>query len=209
MGYIYKTTNLINGKMYIGSSKKNPKDNWSYYGSGRNIVNAIKKYGKENFTKEILVESNDNIRLLEKQYLENVNARYNLKYYNMTNDALGNDFHSNDTKKSISGKLKGRKMPPEQIKKIRLAKTGKPNSKKGKPDGPKPSVSKAHKGRVSPNKGKSKQVALYKTSGEYVKTYPNYTTLASYLNINPETIRCQLVGKANTICNKQYKAQYV
>jgi group I intron endonuclease len=102
MGYIYKTTNLINGKMYIGSSKKNPKDNWSYYGSGRNIVNAIKKYGKENFTKEILVESNDNIRLLEKQYLENVNARYNLKYYNMTNDALGNDFHSNDTKKSIS-----------------------------------------------------------------------------------------------------------
>jgi group I intron endonuclease len=209
MGYIYKTTNLINGKMYIGSSKKNPKDNWSYYGSGRNIVNAIKKYGKENFTKEILVESNDNIRLLEKQYLENVNARYNLKYYNMTNDALGNDFHSNDTKKSISEKLKGRKMPPEQIKKIRLAKTGKPNSKKGKPDGPKPSVSKAHKGRVSPNKGKSKQVALYKTSGEYVKTYPNYTTLASYLNINPETVRCQLVGKANTICNKQYKAQYV
>jgi group I intron endonuclease len=209
MGYIYKTTNLINGKMYIGSSKKNPKDNWSYYGSGRNIVNAIKKYGKENFTKEILVESNNNIRLLEKQYLENVNARYNLKYYNMTNDALGNDFHSNNTKKSISEKLKGRKMPPEQIKKIRLAKTGKPNSKKGKPDGPKPSVSKAHKGRVSPNKGKSKQVALYKTSGEYVKTYPNYTTLASYLNINPETVRCQLVGKANTICNKQYRAQYV
>ncbi len=38
---------------------------------------------------------------------------------------------------------------------------------------------------------------------------PNYTTLALNLNINPETVRCHLVGKANTICNKQYKVKYV
>ena len=110
---------------------------------------------------------------------------------------------------SASNKLKGRKLPPEQVEKIRLAKTGKPNPKKGKPDGPKPGVSKAHKGRTSPNKDKGKPVALYTTSGTYIQTYPNYTTLASYLNINPETVRCHLVGKANTICNKQYKVQYV
>ncbi len=110
---------------------------------------------------------------------------------------------------STSNKLKGRKLPPEQIEKIRLAKTGKPNPKKGKPDGPKPGVSEAHKGRTSPNKGKGNPVALYTTSGEYLKTYPNYTTLALDLNINPETVRCHLVGKANTICNKQYKVQYV
>lgn len=117
--------------------------------------------------------------------------------------------HSIEGRLSRSKKMKGRKLSPEHIEKIRLAKTGIPNPKKGKPDGPKPSVSKAHKGRVSPNKGKSKQVALYKTSGEYVKTYPSYTQLALDLNINPETVRCQLVGKANTICNKQYKVQYV
>jgi hypothetical protein len=110
---------------------------------------------------------------------------------------------------STSNKLKGRKLPPGQIEKIRLAKTGKPNPKKGKPDGPKPKVSEAHKGRISPNKGKSKPVALYKTTGEYIKTYPNYTQLALDLNINPETVRCQLVGKASTIYNKQYKAQYL
>ena len=110
---------------------------------------------------------------------------------------------------STSNKLKGRKLPPEQIEKIRLAKTGKPNPKKGKPDGPKPKISEAHKGRISPNKGKSKPVALYKTTGEYIKTYPNYTQLALDLNINPETVRCQLVGKASTIYNKQYKAQYL
>jgi hypothetical protein len=110
---------------------------------------------------------------------------------------------------SASNKLKGRKLPPEQVEKIRLAKTGKPNPKKGKPDGPKPGVSEAHKGRTSPNKGKGRNVSLYTVSGEYIKTYDSYYDLALNLNINPETVRCHLVGKANTICNKQYKVQYV
>ena len=93
--------------------------------------------------------------------------------------------------------------------KISEAKLGKPNPKKGKPDGPKPGVTKAHKGRVSPNKGKGNQVALYTILGKYIKTYSNYQDLAIDLQINPETVRCQLIGKAQTIKNKQYKAQYV
>jgi len=117
--------------------------------------------------------------------------------------------HPIEGRLATSQKLKGRKLSPEQIEKIRLAKTGKPNPKKGKPDGPKPNVSKAHKGRVSPNKGKGNPVALYKTSGEYVKTYSSYHDLALDLQINPETVRCQLIGKAQTIKNKQYRAQYV
>jgi hypothetical protein len=117
--------------------------------------------------------------------------------------------HPIEGRLAASQKLKGRKLSPEQVEKIRLAKTGKPNPKKGKSDGPKPNVSKAHKGRVSPNKGKGNHVALYKTSGEYVKTYPSYYDLALDLQINPETVRCQLIGKAQTIKNKQYRAQYV
>ena len=48
---IYKTTNLITKKIYIG---KDGKNNPKYYGSGIFLKNAIKKYGKENFVKEIL-----------------------------------------------------------------------------------------------------------------------------------------------------------
>jgi hypothetical protein len=52
--YIYKVTNKVNGKIYIGLSTK--KNNPSYFGSGKLINKAIKKYGLSNFEKEILEE---------------------------------------------------------------------------------------------------------------------------------------------------------
>jgi hypothetical protein len=53
--YIYQITNLINGKIYVGKHKSNkhPDEN-GYYGSGKQITAAIKKYGIENFKKEVL-----------------------------------------------------------------------------------------------------------------------------------------------------------
>lgn len=48
---IYKTTNLITGKIYVG---KNSNGNRSYLGSGVLLKRAIKKYGRQNFRKEVL-----------------------------------------------------------------------------------------------------------------------------------------------------------
>lgn len=51
---IYKTTNLINNKIYVGMhSTDNLND--GYLGSGWILKQAIKKYSKENFKREVLL----------------------------------------------------------------------------------------------------------------------------------------------------------
>lgn len=51
--YTYKTTNLVNGKMYIGVHSTNDLRD-GYKGSGSFLFKAIKKYGSKNFQVDIL-----------------------------------------------------------------------------------------------------------------------------------------------------------
>ena len=50
---VYLTTNLINNKIYVGVHSTYNLDD-GYIGTGKNIKKAIKKYGKENFKRDIL-----------------------------------------------------------------------------------------------------------------------------------------------------------
>lgn len=62
---IYKTTNLINNKTYVGQFNDDEKDWKRYLGSGNNIKHAIKKYGRKNFKKEIIVQGDFNEALMD------------------------------------------------------------------------------------------------------------------------------------------------
>ena len=81
--YVYLITNLINDKIYIGLSTKTVEESTNYYGSGNNIDLALKKYGKANFTKEILARDIDDKKLLAQLEIDFI------KEYNSTDRNIG------------------------------------------------------------------------------------------------------------------------
>lgn len=85
---VYKITNLINGKIYIGLHQTMDLDD-GYLGSGLNIRRAIEKYGSENFKKEYIAIFDENEKMydLEKQL---VNEEF-IKRTDVYNINIGGD----------------------------------------------------------------------------------------------------------------------
>lgn len=83
--YIYKITNTVNGKYYIGRHSTNSIEDL-YMGSGIGIKRAIEKYGIKNFIKEIVKFADDTDQLweLEKEIVNekvvNDKMSYNMSY---------------------------------------------------------------------------------------------------------------------------------
>ena len=111
-GVIYKITNLLNGKMYVGKRVKSTEkfNKSSYYGSGICITNAIKKYGKDNFKREIICECQNSNEL-------NNRERFWIKELN-TFTPRGYNIHSGGFGGSNGGSNRGRKWSLEHRKKI-------------------------------------------------------------------------------------------
>lgn len=84
-GYIYLTTNKINGKKYIGQHTSSTFDK-SYIGSGTILKQAIAKDGRENFSCEILIEcmSKEELNRMEIVLIKEYNAVEDDSFYNIT-----------------------------------------------------------------------------------------------------------------------------
>lgn len=81
VGFIYKTTNLVNGKFYVGKCMNDPRE--KYLGSGKLLKQAIEKYGAENFRREILQYcAQEDLDDMERIWIEKLDARrlgYNIQ----------------------------------------------------------------------------------------------------------------------------------
>lgn len=75
IGFIYKTTCLVNGKIYIGKHEGSESDN--YLGSGTIFEFALKKYGRKNFKREILrrCETLHELRIWEHVFIKKYRAQ--------------------------------------------------------------------------------------------------------------------------------------
>lgn len=115
---IYRVTNNINGKTYIGQHKYTNEDDplFGYKGSGTALLHAYKKYGFENFSMEVLykrIQYKDTVNsmeiwMIEKERKENKNGCYNI-----TDGGDGCSFwtgkhRSRKDREKISNTLKGR-----------------------------------------------------------------------------------------------------
>ena len=108
-GYVYKTTNLINSKIYIGQHKSEIFDD-NYFGSGKYLKNAINKYGEDNFTIEVIewAEDKNSLNVLEKRWIR-FYRNQNYVMYNIADGGEGGDVFSglSDTdKKKRNEKLR-------------------------------------------------------------------------------------------------------
>jgi len=92
--HIYKITNRINGKWYIG--KHNGSDP-NYFGSGKLLKQAVEKYGKDNFERVVLEEVESDINAREQYWIHKTDAVSDPMSYNLAKGGEGGDlskFHN-------------------------------------------------------------------------------------------------------------------
>ena len=110
-GFVYITTNHINGKQYIGQRKYDKQGKWKeYLGSGIILSRAIEKYGLENFSKEIIEECKTKKILNDREiyWINYYNAVESDNFYNIASGGDGGNTiagYTNDQKNLLSTKL--------------------------------------------------------------------------------------------------------
>lgn len=163
---VYKTTNILNGKFYYGVHSTN-NINDDYLGSGKFLKKAIKKYGKQNFKKEIIAifDERDKALFLEKDIVTKKLVEDNNCYNGIFG---GNAPPKQNSNNLIKNKLKGKDRTQKQKK------AAKNHSIK-------------MKGRKAPNK---KTTNIFGKSFDSVRDAINYFSLSTsqfyFLKKNPD-----------------------
>ena len=130
---IYKLT-APNGKIYVGQTKDiEARFNRYRVAAIKNqikIYHSIKKYGWENFNKEVLEYTNDDFAdEMERYYITKYNC-CGKNGLNLDSGGNNNKKHSNETKEKIRISLIGRKHSDATKQKQRVIKLGKKHSEK-------------------------------------------------------------------------------
>ena len=177
MAIIYKITNKVDNKCYIGFTTKTLEFRWTKHvkdaerGSELFFHRAIRKYGPESFYKEILTESDNEeflLNIMESQYIAMYKSNNSDYGYNMTSggeSTLGHK-HSEETKQKLREQRLGEKSPifgkkqsQEHKEKRKLFRSGEDHPRTGKTSWNKgiprteeerKKISESHKGKKMP-----------------------------------------------------------
>jgi len=122
---VYKITNLVNGKFYIGKTTKTINERFKQHCSAKTtmlITKAINKYGVDNFTIEQIATANSDEELsnLEKQFINELSPQYNIAEGGRGGATRRGIPHDSLTKLKISAALRGRSISTSHRESVRL-----------------------------------------------------------------------------------------
>ena len=203
--YIYKITNTVNSKSYVGYTT-DPESRWQSHRQNRGsklVFQAIKKYGLNKFTFEVIAEDTvDN----EQQYIEKHNTM-TPNGYNLTEgggvppnhkgktykEIYGADWKQQIIKRQQSNRFK-HNMPHTKAtkEKIRKKVSGEGNGMYGKTHSKKTLqlMSDKRKGvHVGSKNGNAKRFLLISPEGVKYQSDGNLRQLCASLNLSHATIR--------------------
>lgn len=227
-GKVYKITNLINGKVYIGQTTRNIYtrfiEHCSQIHNNYAISNAILKYGRKNFKIEVLetAQSIDDLNKKEEFWIEKLNSTdksigYNIKLggdnkllSKVTKNKISQAHlgklkgpHSNETRQKISKALKNKPKTDEHKKKLSVVKIGKKHSESAKI---KMSKNKLGNKNAFYNKTHSEETKLKLAQLRSIPIICNETQMvfkstkhaAEFLSCHPSSIAAVISGKSKT-----------
>jgi len=132
MYYLYCHTNKENGKKYFGVTSQRPTHRWNNgkaYSSCSRFYEAIQKYGWDGFTHEVLKENLDEATAheMEREYIKKYNTTDKRYGYNQSTGGCHGSTGvklSDEQKRQISKRFKGKPLTEEHKKKISKANKG-------------------------------------------------------------------------------------
>lgn len=192
-GFIYKITNLINKKVYIGQTTLSPYVRFVRHCLSNEktmpICHAIKKYGRDNFNIEVLVTCSDreNLNKFEKIIIKKYKTLDNKIGYNISQG--GNPVMTEAGRKKLSELHKGKPKSKEHVEKVRQAHLGLKRS----------TIAKANIKKSATERSGLKIQAINKSSNE-IFTFDSIRECGRVLNIFSNNIRRCLKHK-NYSCN--------
>jgi len=151
MMVVYKTTNLVNGKYYIGKQKKYTR---GYLGSGIALKHAVKKHGKNNFIKEILeiCDTEKELQRREIFWIDKFNAVADKQSYNLIRETSPNKhrrYSDPEYRHRLSQSITRTLNTPEAKERLKIQNGGENNPMFGKKrtNDFKQKISKIHRGK--------------------------------------------------------------